>query len=183
MKQEIVLPKFKVPGQTSWLIKGLWIAGGLVVLQGVVLGAVYWSRQNTEKADQVRAAAAAAAAERATVEAQRRATPPPVQPPARMTDKAAIATSTTMAAAPSIPKAAPSRTGAAARGKMAYGKARGRKAIKPARYMSRAEHHAALRRKAAAGRGKVYARSAPRRAVKPKPAKRDPIDDLLRKFK
>ena len=40
MKQEIVLPKFKVPGQTNWLMRGLWIAGGVVLLQVVVVAVV-----------------------------------------------------------------------------------------------------------------------------------------------
>jgi hypothetical protein len=37
MKRDVMLPKFNLPGQTSWLMKGLWIAGGVVLLQvGVV---------------------------------------------------------------------------------------------------------------------------------------------------
>ena len=37
MKQEIVLRKFKIPGQANWLVRGLWIGGGVVVLLTVLV--------------------------------------------------------------------------------------------------------------------------------------------------
>src|SRR5688500_350297 len=40
MKRDVMLPKFNLPGQTSWLIKGLWIAGGVVLLQVGIVGAL-----------------------------------------------------------------------------------------------------------------------------------------------
>jgi hypothetical protein len=37
MKRDVMLPKFNLPGQTSWLMKGLWIAGGVVLVQVAVV--------------------------------------------------------------------------------------------------------------------------------------------------
>lgn len=38
MKQDVILPKLNLPGQSTWLMKGLWIAGGVVVIQVAVVG-------------------------------------------------------------------------------------------------------------------------------------------------
>ena len=38
MKQDVILPKLNFPGQSTWLMKGLWIAGGVVVIQVAVVG-------------------------------------------------------------------------------------------------------------------------------------------------
>ncbi len=46
MSNPIVLPKFNLPGQRAkWVIRTLWIAGGLVAVQMVVLAVVLWNRQ------------------------------------------------------------------------------------------------------------------------------------------
>lgn len=37
MKQDIMLPKFNFPGQTSWLMRGVWIGAGVVLVQVVVV--------------------------------------------------------------------------------------------------------------------------------------------------
>lgn len=47
MKQDLVLPKFKLPGtRSSWVAKALWIGGGLVAVQLVALALVLWKNQN-----------------------------------------------------------------------------------------------------------------------------------------
>jgi hypothetical protein len=38
MKRDVMLPKFNLPGQTTWLMKGLWIAGAVVLVQVGVVG-------------------------------------------------------------------------------------------------------------------------------------------------
>lgn len=47
MKQDLVLPKFKLPGtRTTWVTKALWVGGGLVVLQLGALALVLWKNQS-----------------------------------------------------------------------------------------------------------------------------------------
>jgi hypothetical protein len=48
MKQEIVLPKLRVPGQANWLLRGLWIGVTVVSVWVVVLGVQLWRRGSTE---------------------------------------------------------------------------------------------------------------------------------------
>jgi hypothetical protein len=38
MKRDVMLPKFNLPGQSTWLMKGLWIAGAVVLVQVGVVG-------------------------------------------------------------------------------------------------------------------------------------------------
>jgi hypothetical protein len=65
MKQDIVLPKFNLPGnRSSWVVRGLWIGGGLVALQMVLVVVALWRHQTTVQTqlvlEQQRLAAAAA---------------------------------------------------------------------------------------------------------------------------
>ena len=48
MKQEIVLPKLRVPGQPNWLVRGLWIAGLFVSVWVVILGLQLWRRGSAQ---------------------------------------------------------------------------------------------------------------------------------------
>ncbi len=70
MKQQIAMPKFKMPGQAGhWGLRALWIIGGLVVVQAVFLGVAFSRHQSAQAAalastlelERVRVAAEAAA--------------------------------------------------------------------------------------------------------------------------
>jgi hypothetical protein len=75
MKQEIVLPKFKVPGQRNWLVTGLWIAGGVVLLQAVIVGAILMRHQDKEGGNGAKAEGAPAPADEQAAMAQKAAQP------------------------------------------------------------------------------------------------------------
>lgn len=171
MKQEIVLPKFKIPGQANWLVRGIWIGGGVVVLLTVVVVWALAKQTGLEEAQAARqqedARKAAAAAAAAAV------APKPTKPVAgRPLGAKTLATST----APAKPGMAPAKT--------------------PTKAHARAGHTA---RKKIRG-GKLFATKAGARsrtkaaragsrpaAVKPKPKAGgkggDAIDDILRNFK
>jgi hypothetical protein len=188
MKQEIVLPKFKIPGQTSWLVRGLWIAGGLVAIQVVAMGFYLWDRNNKALEEQTRVVAAR---EQAAIAAQQQAAaaaaaapaPPPKRPVARA-ENPAIPATTAMAAAPRGPERALAKPATRAGMKARY---KGKGAYRGG--------HVGLRRKPGAralSRDQLLARSEARRAAAARggrtpaksPAKRsDAIDDILRKFK
>lgn len=44
MKQEYVLPKLRVPGHPNWLVRGLWVVGGIVTVWLSVLAFAIWKR-------------------------------------------------------------------------------------------------------------------------------------------
>jgi hypothetical protein len=76
MKRDVMLPKFNLPGQTTWLMKGLWIAGAVVLVQVGVVGTLLLRDRigdsepapaQAAPAPQPAAAAAAKAPEPATV--------------------------------------------------------------------------------------------------------------------
>lgn len=173
MKQEIVLPKFKIPGQTNWLVRGLWIGGGLVVvLAGLVVFGL--SRQKQQEAEfqaaqriQAEQAAAAAAAAQAAAAAPK---------PARVAGSKTLATKAPLSGAALVsakPGVAPkARAGLTAKGKM---KARARAGYTARKKSTRAS--------------KLYATKAARGGAKPAPKAKpgakggDAIDDILRGFK
>jgi hypothetical protein len=159
MKQEIVLPKFKIPGQTNWLVRGLWIGGGVVVLLTFV---VVWAltKQRSQEAQAARDLA-------------------------RQTQLAAAAQAAAPAAAPVKPAAAgrPLATRAAEPGKPAAAPLVAGKTKSAARagHLGRKKPT----RQAKLFTTKTAARAAARPAPKPKAAggKGDAIDDILRNFK
>ena len=186
MKQDVVLPKFKIPGQTNWLIRGLWIAGGLVAIQLVAVAGFFLWKRSSEEAVQ---AAATAARTQALAEAQQQAAaaPKPATPPAKSAAKSmsgsTMPASTTMAAAPGSRVGAGAGVGAK---RPATLRGAGKGGVVKRGKLGRAGSRYALRRRSAA-RGKSFARSAPARAGAPKAkaagGKSDAIDDILRKFK
>ena len=175
MKQEIVLPKFKIPGQTNWLLRGLWIGGGLVVvLAGLV---VFLAKQKNERAAQAsvqaqriqaeQAAAAAAEAQKATVPAK----------PARVVGSKTLATKAPLSGA-ALVSAKPGMVGKPRAGLTGKGKMK-----------ARARAGYTLRKKPTRA-SKLYstkagARGAAKPAPKAKPGAKggDAIDDILRGFK
>jgi hypothetical protein len=84
MKRDVMLPKFNLPGQTSWLMKGLWIAGGVVLLQVVIVAALLLRDRTQPTAVAVPAAQASPAPV-----APAAAPPAPVEaaPPARAAER------------------------------------------------------------------------------------------------
>jgi hypothetical protein len=44
MKQEMLLPKLRLPGQTNWLVRGLWIFAGVAATWVLIVGATLWRR-------------------------------------------------------------------------------------------------------------------------------------------
>jgi hypothetical protein len=172
MKQEIVLPKFKIPGQTNWLVRGLWIGGGLVVvLTGLVLFALNRKQQEAVEAQRIQeqAAVAAAAAEAA------KAAPAPR--PARVVASKTLATKAPLSGA-ALGSEKPGlvgkpRAGLTGKGKM---KARARAGYTVRKKPTRASK--AYATKAARGGG---AKAAPK--AKPGAKGGDAIDDILRGFK
>jgi hypothetical protein len=192
MKQEIVLPKFKIPGQTSWLVRGLWIAGGLVAIQVVAMGFYLWDRNTKALQEQTRIVAAR---EQAAIAAQQQvAAAAAAAPPSRVVPRAespAIPATTTMAAAPRGPERSLSkpvtRAGLKARykGKGAYrgshASARKKPAARPLtrnQLLARSEARRAAGAAAARG-GKTSGRTPAKASAK----RGDAIDDILRKFK
>ena len=181
MKQEIVLPKFKVPGQTNWLMRGLWIAGAVVLVQAVVV-AVVLSRKSGAKeeaeriaSEQQRAQQAEQAAAAAAATTKPAAKPGPKSmkvltqgvDPSAGTPVAHHAGATKVASKP-----VPARAGRVGR-------------VKPSRQSKLFAAKVAASRRAAAARS---ARSAAATKPKPKAAgaskgKGDAIDDILRNFK
>jgi hypothetical protein len=170
MKQEIVLPKFKIPGQTNWLVRGLWIGGGVVVLLTVlvVLGLAKQKGEQEAAAQRLQAEQQAAAAAAAT--AAQAPAPKPVR-----------AASKTLATKAPLTQAAleTGKPGALAKPRAGLGgktKARARAGYrkKPARQSK------LFATKAAAKSG---ARPAAAKAPAAKAGKGDAIDDILRNFK
>jgi hypothetical protein len=168
MKQEIVLPKFKIPGQTNWLVRGLWIGGGLVVvLVGlVVFGLNQRKELELEQARKAQAEQAAAAAAAQTAAAA------PAPRPARAASKPTLATKAPLSGA-ALASAKPGvvgkpRAGLTGKGKM---KARARAGYTVRKKPTRAS--------------KVYPAKAARGGAKAKPGAKggDAIDDILRGFK
>jgi hypothetical protein len=174
MKQEIVLPKFKIPGQTNWLVRGLWIGGGLVVVMaGLVVFAL--ARRNekvAEQAQRVQAAQAAAAA--AAIEAAKVA---PEAKPARVAASKTLASKAPMSGAALVNTkpgvVAKPRAGLTSKGKM---KARNRAGY-------------TLRKKSTRSSKLYSTKAAARGGAKPAPKAKpgakggDAIDDILRGFK
>lgn len=183
MKHEVVLPKFKIPGQTNWLIRGLWIAGALVVVQGAVVAGLMWKRGSDQKSSA--AAAQAAAALPAAPVAAAPATPAakaPAKSPAKSAMGAGMPTSTTLAVAPRIGKRPIGKPGLrSGKGRYyKYGKAKrpgGRYALR----RRGAVRGKAVRPRTVAGVSTRGAAPRPKRA--PAAGKGDAIDDILRKFK
>jgi hypothetical protein len=168
MKQEIVLPKFKVPGQRNWLVTGLWIAGAVVLLQAVIVGAILWRHQGKDIGNGANAEGAQALGGKASPEA-----------------------------APAAAKAAPAANAAPAAVKprqekpvLANQNPVAAKAALAGKPHARGGH--GLRKKSARS-GKLLARSAagrasarPAKAAAAKPARGkggDAIDEILKKFK
>jgi hypothetical protein len=48
MKRDVILPRFNLPGQTSWLMKGLWVAVAVVLVQVAVLVTTLLVRQRID---------------------------------------------------------------------------------------------------------------------------------------
>jgi hypothetical protein len=182
MKRDVMLPKFNLPGQTTWLMKGLWIAGAVVLVQVGVVGTLLLRDRggDGEPASgaaptmQLPAAATAVKApEPATAEQPREPSPA----------SAAAQPTGVRATGPAGP--GPSRMNRGfGPGKPGMARLRG-KARRGDRVFARRGFGA---RKAAAA--KVGRRGAPRnyaRANGPRPAARtgktDDIDQLLRNFK
>jgi hypothetical protein len=198
MKQEIVLPKLRVPGQANWLLRGLWIGVVLVSVWVVVLGVQVWRRGALDAPAPV-------------------ATLPPAAPavPAATTPVAPIKAAAPNAPAPAAAKPIPGKTfagkfsgarhrgGRALRGHGAWAKAhgklhpRGRRALLVRKAYLRKKRLHAARAVGRPGGGGVTPAGAPtasndlgfpgasKRPSRPpaKAAKGDPIDDILRNFK
>jgi hypothetical protein len=170
MKQEIVLPKFKIPGQTNWLVRGLWIGGGVVVLlSAVVVFAL--NRQGQLQQARIAAEAQRAQAEQAAIAAA-------ATRPAPKTDRAAAARTLAATKAP-LPRTAletgksdalsKPRAGLTGKGKARAGYTLRKKSTRQSRLYAT---------KAAA---KTGARPAPKAKSAGKGG--DAIDDILRNFK
>jgi hypothetical protein len=210
MKQEIVLPKLRVPGQANWLLRGLWIGVVLVSVWVVVLGIQIMRRP--EAPAPVAALPPGAPAAPAAPVAPKTAAPAPKP---GLPGAPASTAAKPGGARPVAGKFAGSRHrgGRALRGRGTWGKAHGkgyrsggRRALAARKaYLRKKRWHAAraagrLGGATAAPAGRAAARApagrAPaandlsfpgsnKRAVKPaaKSAKGDPIDDILRNFK
>jgi hypothetical protein len=172
MKQEIVLPKFKIPGQTNWLVRGLWIGGGVVVLlSAVVVFAL--NRQGQLQQERIAAEAQRVQAEQAAIAAA-------ATKPAPKTDRA-TATRTLAATKAPLPGTAleTGKSGALSKpraGLPGKGKARAR-----AGYTLRKKSTRQSRLYATKAAAKGGARPAPK--AKPAGKGGDAIDDILRNFK
>jgi hypothetical protein len=180
MKRDVMLPKFNLPGQRTWLMKGLWIAGGVVLIQVIVVGTLLL-RQGVGKSETIAsppppvAAAAPAPTPAPEVPAAPPAAVPNVPPPATR---------------PAAPESESPRPTAANRGPGKPGMARFRG--KGRRNGDRMFARTALGpRKAGAAAARGPRRNGPRRDVRnpgmragaPRPGKPDTIDQLLRNFK
>jgi hypothetical protein len=174
MKQEIVLPKFKLPGQgPSWPMRALWVAGGLVGLQVAVLGVALSKKRAAQEAALVAAPQAPAVA--APSLGIRAAVAAPAPNDRLGTDTAAPTPTAAEAAAAAAP------TGAASSAPIAE---KAQKADRPSRSGKRA---AVKGRRASSRGGKMLAKATPtsRNAgpARKSDSKNDTIDDLLRRFK
>jgi hypothetical protein len=171
MKQEIVLPKFKIPGQTNWLVRGLWIGGGVVVLlSAVVVFAL--NRQGQLQQERMAAEAQRVQAEQAAIAAA-------ATKPAPRTDRAAATTTLAATKAP-LPRTALETGKSDALSKPRPGLTGKGKARARAGYTLRKKSTRQSRLYATKAAAKTVARPAP----KAKTGKGgDAIDDILRNFK
>jgi hypothetical protein len=196
MKQEYVLPKFRIPGQPNWLVRGVWALAGVVTISLGALGVAYWRRTAAATVQQPVAQLPVAPAP---------AAPPPAAP--------AAATKPGAPVAPAAPAAKPVGMGKLALNKRPgarfgagryhrYGKGKlgarargGKRALAARRAYLRKKRLLAARRAhagwpakpvAGAGGGLAGARGrtpTPSAATANKAKAGDPIDDILRNFK
>lgn len=200
MKQEIVLPKLRVPGQANWLLRGLWIGVMVVSVWVVVLGIQLWRRGSEAPGPVAAVPPAAAATPAAPVNAPTTAQKPP---PAGKTAPGGPTAAKPLGARPLAGKFAGNRYrgGRALRGRGVWAKGNGKAAHRGGRrallarkaYLRKKRWQAARAARlggAPAASPATAANDLPfsgsnRRSVKPsaKAAKGDPIDDILRNFK
>jgi hypothetical protein len=195
MKQEYVLPKFRIPGQANWLVRGVWFVAGVVTLSLGALGLAYWRRPLPPVPVVAQAPAPAAPVAPAAAKppvAPAGAVPRPGAPPAAVPGAPAKGN---LAAA----KRPGTRFGAGRGyrrgwGKGKYAKARGgKRGLAARRAYLRKKRMLAARRGAAGWPAKPAAAAAPLSPQRgrgttgapaaSKSAKGDPIDDILRNFK
>jgi hypothetical protein len=193
MKQEYVLPKFRIPGQANWLVRGVWFIAGVVTLSLGALGLAYWRRSAQAPVAVVAPAPSPVAPAAPPVAARPGAPATAVPAPARPLG-APGAPATGKLAANKRPAGArfgryrgrgwgKGKIGARARGGK-RGLAARRAYLKKKRLLAARRANAGWPAKPAAGSGGL----SPQRGRAPtgataNRAKGDPIDDILKNFK
>jgi hypothetical protein len=188
MKRDVMLPKFNLPGQSTWLMKGLWIAGGVVLIQVVVVATLFL-RQGVGKSETMASPPPPVATESAAAP-PKTPPPPPTSPEPEPAQPAAAQNLPPPATRPPAP-ASESPTPAAGNrgpGKPGLARFRGKGARRNGdRVFARS---GVGPRKAAAARGirrngpRGEARNPGMRAGAPRPQRKpDAVDQLLRNFK
>jgi hypothetical protein len=171
MKQEIVLPKFTLPGERpNWLMRAVWAVGGLLVVQMGVLGLVLWKRQSSET-DARLAAERTRAAELAHAQTVARAALK-VAPPT-------TTTTTSSSTAAVQPQAAAEKTSMAS---VAPSETNGVKGAER-RGAARKIHHRGRRGKLLAKASTTRGASKRGSAAASAKSGNDTVDELLRRFK
>jgi hypothetical protein len=201
MKQEIVLPKLRVPGQANWLLRGLGIGVTLLSIWVIVIGIQLWRRGSTDAPAPVATLPAPAAAPASGPAAPAKAAAPvkPGTPAAPASAAVKPGSGKTFVGKFSGARHRGSR---ALRGRAGWSKAHGkvhrggRRAVLARKaYLRKKRLHAA---RTGARWGGAGVTSGPKTGVNDlgspgmnrapvkqpaKPAKGDPIDDILRNFK
>ncbi len=186
MKRDVMLPKFNLPGQTTWLMKGVWIAGAVVLVQVAVVTTLLL-RHRVGPSETATTAAPATEVPAAAINAKTTASAP--EPAAAAAPEGAGRPETE----PAAPRGAAGRQGPPADGprmkrgfasKPGLARMRGKGRRNGERVFARTSLPA--RKAAAAGRArKAGLRNDPRNPG-PRPAGRagkpDAIDQLLRNF-
>jgi hypothetical protein len=201
MKQEIVLPKLRVPGQANWLLRGLWIGVTVVSVWVVVLGVQLWRRGVNEPAPVVTLPSAAPAIPAAPVAAGTPAIPGKAVAPTKPGAPGPVAAKP-IAGKGFVGKfsGARHRGGRALRGRAGWAKSHGkvhrggRRALLARKaYLRKKRFHAARAAGRLGGAGvtpgpktaanDLFPTTKPGAKAPAKAAKGDPIDDILRNFK
>ncbi|HEY0705192.1 MAG TPA: hypothetical protein VGG33_00240 [Polyangia bacterium] len=208
MKQEMLLPKLRLPGQTNWLVRGLWILAGVAAMWFAIVLATLWRRNELSTTLLGRSSAPAPIAAASTGPAPGAAVPAAPALPAAPAPAAPVPAKP-VAAAPVTALGAASRPGKPGVRPSRFskrGKTAGRLgARKGGRYVAKAGARRGSKslaaRKAWAARNKrtryarvsanatksarslAPARRAPVATSRPAAKGGDPIDDILKNFK
>jgi hypothetical protein len=174
MKRDVMLPKFNLPGRSTWLMKGLWIAGFVVMIQVVVVGTLLL-RQGVGKSETIAPPAVVA-----------QPAPPPAAPsPAERPVAEQNLPPPATRPAPPVPESPAPAAANRGPGKPGMARFRGKGPRRNDRMFVRTANGP---RRAAALRG--ARRNGPRdgrpavRAGAPRPGRKpDAVDQLLRNFK